>query len=972
MQEGIGHRGSTSSPRFGSGGNKAAEKSVITYFAGDLSSVTHLHANFGKLNKKQPPFIHGAALFGTSGLSDPRTGKPDKWGSRDPTRFVQFEDVERGTAPYGLAPGDVAGAPNVMDVSQSIGFIHGENFPGGMPYFRSIEEERGRFLAPTVNVASPSQGIPKVPTHLESISAVWIAKTPNVATATEGLVGMLSGSSLGILTAYSCGSAGLVDRRLNRGEITARWALCPGVPIVAIQIDDLITTSRLSQHRVWAVVLNALGEVYYLTTLPCRRNGLYAARLEFDELERLAWDTGRSVHWDLIESTRRTATPDPYGTAKRDWSQSPKSTDSDITLSETELKAEANNIDEFLNLKPKDIQRNCSSWDMRRSLQVDFASGDESGHGELVVVVDPGLDGNATSLTRYSRFRLDEFTPSVVSQDLDSIDATVRSSIFGGPSQGHTAKANTALPLHSAKLDQGNVNTSEQWRASKLIFSSTTAEHITTTAIDMSSCALLTVSEDPLCSTSGSSVASSPRATPIQDSQPVSLVDIPGQRGRFIAAGTTGGMIFVWDMRSSLPSNPHLTPELRPIRVIQTDSPQISCLAITALYLVHGGNDGLVQAWDPLASTAVPIRTLNSRFSSRARRRLQQADVTTLGVGDNQFAAGAICLDPDPSVLQGVVSLGTHLRYWRYSSAAADQYSSRKRRLRRSERGSNEGGGDKFGSSRGAIADYIESERVELQREKERKLKADQRLAGRFGIGLLGHGETEAEMLAYARMLSEEAFQKEKEKRRDSDGDHDKKAIEAALAASLARRSSAEDSENQGEPEAAISPTLHPSAWSSETATPDGSVLGASTLDTNITDETQDPELAEAIRLSLLDDSNYGGGIASGPGMPSSSREVPIRYTKAKGRRSPSSSPRTQHNFSNRAGSSTISNAALDDAVLESDLDLALRLSLAEEQSKREAEDAILEEFPSLAASNRGTSPTGSAAGKDKGKRRVS
>src|SRR5690606_9054473 len=110
--------------------------------------------------------------------------------------------------------------------------------------------------------------------------------------------------------------------------------------------------------------------------------------------------------------------------------------------------------------------------------------------------------------------------------------------------------------------------------------------------------------------------------------RPSSASDIPGQRARFMAVGTATGVVYIFDIRAAASRNPELINSIPPIRVIYTDSPQISSLALTSLYVVHGGNDGLVQAWDPLASSTQPIRTLNSRFSSRARRRLIQAETS--------------------------------------------------------------------------------------------------------------------------------------------------------------------------------------------------------------------------------------------------------------------------------------------------------------------------------------------------------
>jgi len=54
----------------------------------------------------------------------------------------------------------------------------------------------------------------------------------------------------------------------------------------------------------------------------------------------------------------------------------------------------------------------------------------------------------------------------------------------------------------------------------------------------------------------------------------------------------------VWDVRHRLRETPKVVNSVSPLRVISTESPQVSCLAVTSLFLVHGGNDGLVQAWD--------------------------------------------------------------------------------------------------------------------------------------------------------------------------------------------------------------------------------------------------------------------------------------------------------------------------------------------------------------------------------------
>ena len=379
--------------------------------------------------------------------------------------------------------------------------------------------------------------------------------------------------------------------------------------------------------------------------------------------------------------------------------------------------------------------------------------------------------------------------------------------------------------------------------------------------------------------------------------------DMPGQRARLFAAGTKTGSVLLWNVRAPVARSAETLNTIDPVRIIYTDSPQISCLALSSLYLVHGGNDGLVQAWDPLASNMQPVRTLNSRFSSRARRRLVQAQASPQGVGINLFAAGAICLDPDPTVLRGMVSLGTHLRYWSYSSFGADQYKSHKRRLRRSERGSNNGGERFSGAMRSNLKDYIANEKFELDREKEQKRKEAQRFAGRFGTGLLDGSEEE--MIAYAAMLSQESLEREN-KRRVSD-------------------TSAAVSTDQ-------------STLATGNATPTGSVSPVES--TPKTDEELDADVAEAIRQSL----------ASSPSP--SPFDVPIKQAKTKVRKpspardSPRSSPLV---------------ACSSKANELSDLDFAIQLSLAEEQSKQESTPAKADEFPAL-------SPSVHGSGKGKGR----
>ncbi|KAL9043494.1 MAG: hypothetical protein Q9214_003322 [Letrouitia sp. 1 TL-2023] len=754
----------------------------ITYNSNLSTMVNHLHANFGTgFNKRLPSFIHGSDEVGSACLSDPRAGKVDNWGFSDAATFSQFVDHYPGESQYGLGTADVIGVPNVMDVSRPYGMIYAEGMPGGSIYYRSSEERRGREISQrAAGVSDPELGIPDLwtlGTGLETTCSVWIAKNIKIPTCSEGLIGILSGSSHGVVTSYSIGTNGLNERRIERGEVTARWVLSPGIPIIAIVADDNVSIERLASNRTWAVALNALGEVYYLTELPTRPCLDRKLKLNEIAIQRIAWETGRTVHWSLVEPSRRAARIDPFGSSEVDGSYTPRTSWNGANLSKDQIIAETREVQVFLEKKPKHFRGVCHGWDMQRRLEVDFANENEFSLGETIVVIGCGLDeGQSVSMRRFTRHKFLADTEDPTTNDnlvIQEMEKTQEPpSIFNSSTPALIGSSSWSFkPVRrasgSSAVSSPGPSLIEEWRTSVLGFGGLNMPHITTTAIDSSTYSLLTTSEDPLLSVGGVSLASSPTSSPLpQMPRPGSALDVPGQRARLIAVGTKTGIIIIWNMRDSISNNNAIESVVQPVRIIYTDSPQISSLALSSLYLVHGGNDGLVQAWDPLASVPGPIRTLNSRFSSRARRRLVQAEASAQGVGINLFAAGALLLDPDPTVLRGIVSLGTHLRYWSYSSSAVDQYKGSKRRTRRAERGSNQASERFSGTGRSALKDYIANEKLELEHEKKQKRKEAERLAGRFGLDLLGPGATEDEILAYATMLSEEAAASDEQRRK--------------------------------------------------------------------------------------------------------------------------------------------------------------------------------------------------------------
>ncbi|KAJ6129260.1 hypothetical protein N7512_002040 [Penicillium capsulatum] len=869
--------------------------SVATYTSQLLFPVSHMHGSFNN-PEKEPNFIHGACEQGIASASDPSAVKVSTWGLSDHQLFRHFADIFPGDVPYGLGPGEMIGVPNSMDVSQPYGMIYGEGCPQGRAYFISSTEQRGRFLGISDLGPNPKLGIPAINMITHSVCSVWIAKSSSILKTTEGSVAMMSGSSSGILTAYALGPHPTYERRYERGQATARWVLSPGVPIIGIAVDDNFSPQRHSRRRTWAVALNALGEIFYLVDLPRQPVVPSTAKLSAEQLDELSWKTGRSARWELLELSRRKSRPNPFNRELVDGSYSPRSSSDSMHLDENQIAAETKEIEKFLSFKPKHFRKVCEGWNMQCDFHVDFAGDDSQGFGESVIVIARGKEAaEKASVRRYVRTvaKTGLTSPFTGSEPLAE-DKPV--SIFGGPGQGATPVPHDSLPPSQSSV-RDNFSATTEWRISDFVFGDRKSVEVTTSALDNSMFTTLTAEEDPLFAMSGSSTSSVMSSPMPHMEQPWSALEVPGQRARYLAAGTSAGAVYVWNIRALAAQNMDVINSIEPLRIIQTESPRVSCVALTSLYLVHGGNDGLVQAWDPLASSTRPIRTINSRFSSRARRRLVQAEASMFGVGNNYFATGAISLDPDPTVLRGMVSLGTHLRYWSYSASAADQYKSNKRRLRPSLRGSNSAvEGQRYtNSGRGAIREFIEDERVELERQAIADEKERAHLSTRFGVDLLGADVDEELLLAYAQLLSQETYI----------GDTAQRGEQATIPSSLASTSP------------------------SDTAAP-SSAIGESSSSSPYQDpveETVDDDLAEAIRLSLLDEKPAAPPIDMTP-------SIPIKYAKGV-QRDVSSSPE-------------------------------MELSLAENES-RNAGVEEWEEFPALTPGPL-SSPS---SGKGKGKARV-
>jgi hypothetical protein len=398
-----------------------------------------------------------------------------------------------------------------------------------------------------------------------------------------------------------------------------------------------------------------------------------------------------------------------------------------------------------------------------------------------------------------------------------------------------------------------------------------------------------------------------------------------------LAIGTDTGAIYVWNMRAA-----ERREAIKPLRTIQTESSEITALALSALYIIHGGSDSLVQAWDPLTSTVEPVRTLNAKSSGRPPRHIVNAN-PMLRLADYS-AIRAIYLDPDATILRGVLSFGTFIRFWTYNSSTHGV--GRKRRPRHS---------DIHGrlSSRRlttTVSGYIAAEEAEHRREKEHQAREQARLERRFGVGLADL--TEEEALTYAEMISQEAFMLD-EQRRFSTSDTGSAADVGETASSAGSFSS------------------------TDTVTPEPSISGGPSSSAFalpvLPEETEDDyeeQIQRAIRLSLMEGV---GDPGQSPPANSSGDYAEFSFTvkeKKKKGKGPSSPAKPfansvvhppKHQFSD-------SSRASPKANIDEDLELALQLSMAEEESRQEAlaaaaaagVDVRPDDFPALEVKGKG------------------
>ena len=629
----------------------------------------------------------------------------------------------------------------VMDISEELGWIMGENMPDGVCYvhpypnpYISTAAAIFSFIGPGTN---NEYGLKPL------VTCVWIAKKRNGGVCETTGAAVIVGNSRGFVRMFSILRGGGGVNHLYQSQ---SFCLCPGVPIAQIKVDEDYLPRRLKQNRPWVAVINALGEVYYL------RKSLLGSTVK---------------DWQMIPQTARVPTdlyyevfPDLPDTVSGEC----------LKQNVAERTALLLKMDYY---KIRELWQGCR---MDWIIEVDWAgeniitgrTGSESyWHGTLVERAD-------VPLRRYHPRKrgsavFGSFVAGVVRQPAD---IPSKESLFGDDPGVYTPSAD--LPEEGRLSDLG-----DEWLCTELRLDRESFSRITAYCLDNSILARFAAGEDP------------------------SLRDgLPGGNGRLFAVGTNTGSVFVFNIRPT--SQPE--PVELPIRSIHTESPQISTLAVSSLVVVHGGDDGLVQAWDPLGSAAAPIRTIHSKFSARARRRIEQN--AGAAVSDNQFAARCLVLDPDPTNLRGVVALGTFIRYWSFSGHTGSNLK-KKRKIGAGRRGNATPGRVKI-----QLKADIRSDEIALRKEQERQRKEAEELEKRYGIASGRTALSEEEMLAYARMISQETYEMESSSRSE-------------VASSL-------------------------SGGSADAATPDGSVQGLGRNNRAAADP-EDVDLERALRLSLQD-----------------------------------------------------------------------------------------------------------------------
>lgn len=289
-----------------------------------------------------------------------------------------------------------------------------------------------------------------------------------------------------------------------------------------------------------------------------------------------------------------------------------------------------------------------------------------------------------------------------------------------------------------------------------------------------------------------------------------------GNNARLFTVGSGEGIAYIWNMRST-------DSTVAPVRRIQTSSPAICSIAITPLYLVHGGIDGSCKAWDIFGDVSVPLRTLNANPPSYVHHFLANLRARQLidpNYQDTTWWIRAITLDPDPTSLRGVFGLGTNVRSFSIAAPALN----RRKKIRKPRPAAAPAGSTPKRAGN-AYKKVIVSETRDVLAKKEKEERENEWLESRFGNSwsLRGRDDlTEEEQLQLAQAMS--------------------MSVEEINAQKASSDYASTDS--SGKDEAPHSPTDSSATSPEETAT-------------GMEEPTTDDELARAIAASLQETSPH-------------------------------------------------------------------------------------------------------------------
>ncbi|ODQ68267.1 hypothetical protein NADFUDRAFT_81285 [Nadsonia fulvescens var. elongata DSM 6958] len=229
---------------------------------------------------------------------------------------------------------------------------------------------------------------------------------------------------------------------------------------------------------------------------------------------------------------------------------------------------------------------------------------------------------------------------------------------------------------------------------------------------------------------------------------------VPGDYGRFAAAATRDGYIYIWDITSKPKDG-----KIKPTRVLSSPFyvnetvPSITSIALNSLVLLAGSYNGMTVAYDLL--TGNQIRVISSRFSRKALDLSNEQQVQE-GIPIQNFGLVPVSylgLDMDPNKPQGVIVVGSAIQYFDFGSyldsKSTDRNGSKKKGVRKRRM-------VKPGSlNPDAISKHEINKGIELELERLRVEQTEEDELSNMLTEFNGDGMTEEEQIQMALVMSE-------------------------------------------------------------------------------------------------------------------------------------------------------------------------------------------------------------------------